>query len=379
MRILILTSYSSVYGGNFIPSMEVFAKFAKAKGDHVHFALSKKAAAREWCKRLEKQYPVYYVQDGGIFRDAFLLNRYIKENKIDVIYSHFSYFNKLISILCFINPKLTVVSHVHTDVGGKLTAKRKLKLFLQKIIYKKRSLIYVSQRLRRLELMENNLNSFYMPNALVKTRFKLDKRNEYRASKRKSLNISDKEIVILMFGWHTQIKGVDIALKAFEKVLKKHNDLRLCIVASSALGTEGTHKYAEEFVSTETLKHIIFLERSEEVEKYHDMSDIFLSSSRSEGFSYSILEGLYLKELVVSSDLEATAWAKKYDTVEVFPTENIDMCAEKIEAQIENLSESDIEERLQKVSDAVSVDYDINVWASKVYDIIYQQRYKSLL
>lgn len=377
MKILILTSYSSVYGGNFIPSMEVLSDFAKNKGDTVFFALLKKAATRNWCSHLEKQYPVYYVQDEGLLNDALALNKYIKANKIDVVYSHFSYFNKLICLLSFINPKLTIVSHVHTDAGGGLTTKRKIKAILKKFLYKKRSMIYVSKRLMCMDLMENSPNAFYLPNALVKFRFDLNKQNEYRQEERKKFNIADDEIVLLMFGWHLSVKGVDIALKAFEKVLANKKNLKLCIVSSSNLKPEGLRNYAEKIVNQDTLKNIICLEPTQDVEKYHDMSDIFLSSSRSEGFSYSIMEGVYLKELIVSSDLESTSWSKKYETVEVFQTENIEMCAEKIETQIYNLLESDIEDRLNKASDAVSKDYDINIWASKVYDIIYQQWHKN--
>jgi hypothetical protein len=66
MKILILTSYSSVYGGNFIPSMEAFAQYSISKGDEVGFALDIKSKERIWCKNLHEKYHIYYVLNGGV-------------------------------------------------------------------------------------------------------------------------------------------------------------------------------------------------------------------------------------------------------------------------------------------------------------------------
>ena len=46
MKILILTNYASVYGGNFIPSMEAFAQYSIDKGNEVGFALDRSEERR---------------------------------------------------------------------------------------------------------------------------------------------------------------------------------------------------------------------------------------------------------------------------------------------------------------------------------------------
>lgn len=48
MKILMLTSYSSVYGGNFIPSLEAFAQYSIKRGDSVGFALNTDAQGCDW-------------------------------------------------------------------------------------------------------------------------------------------------------------------------------------------------------------------------------------------------------------------------------------------------------------------------------------------
>ena len=63
MKILILTNYASVYGGNFIPSMEAFAQYSIDKGNEVGFALDIKAKERIWCKSIQEKYPIYFVKN----------------------------------------------------------------------------------------------------------------------------------------------------------------------------------------------------------------------------------------------------------------------------------------------------------------------------
>ena len=368
MKILILTNYASVYGGNFIPSMEAFAQYSIDKGNEVGFALDIKAKERIWCKSIQEKYPIYFVKNKGSRKDAKELNQYIKENGYDCVYSHFSYFY-IACILCMINPHLAVVCHKHTDIGSELTLKRKIRLAIKKrIFYRNMSLIFVSERLRKFELMEGKANSYWLPNALVTTRFQKTKRETFRQELRSNLGIRLNDPVVLMFGWHTQVKGVDIALKAFKDLLHQHPNAHLLLVTSSAQGEDGTRKFAREFVDDDTLSKVIFLPPSQEVEKYHAAADIFLSSSRSEGFSYSILEALYLGELVVSSDLDGVQWAKKYRTVEFFPSEDIQLCSKMLDKSINNITakQSDIIETSMRVEN----DYEISEWVEKVYRIL---------
>ena len=368
MKIFILTNYASVYGGNFIPSMEAFAQYSIDKGNEVGFALDIKAKERIWCKSIQEKYPIYFVKNKGSRKDAKELNQYIKENGYDCVYSHFSYFY-IACILCMINPHLAVVCHKHTDIGSELTLKRKIRLAIKKrFFYRNMSLIFVSERLRKFELMEGKANSYWLPNALVTTRFQKSKKETFRQELRSNLGIRLNDPVVLMFGWHTQVKGVDIALKAFKDLLHQHPNAHLLLVTSSAQGEDGTRKIAREFVDDDTLSKVIFLPPSQEVEKYHAAADIFLSSSRSEGFSYSILEALYLGELVVSSDLDGVQWAKKYRTVEFFPSEDIQLCSKMLDKSINNITakQSDIIETSMRVEN----DYEISEWVEKVYRIL---------
>ena len=68
--------------------------------------------------------------------------------------------------------------------------------------------------------------------------------------------------VILMFGWHIRVKGVDIALKAFEKVIQKEPKTTLFIVLDENMSND----FAKEYASSETLSHVIFLPPTQNIE-----------------------------------------------------------------------------------------------------------------
>lgn len=366
MKILIAAKYASVYEGNFIPSVKSFAEYCKKNGDTVGFALPIEAEKREWCLNLKKKYPVYFIGNESNFAEAKKINQYIKCNGFNCLYTHFSL--GLVFPLSICNRQLAIVRHTHTDMGGRTTLKTRLRMWIKrKLFYSKMAHIYVSERLQCMEGMQNKKNSFFLPNALVADRFELGKMPDYRHKLREKYNIPHNAIIVLMFGWHILVKGVDIALMSFAKTLKKEPNTFLFVV----LGENDNEDFAKKYVDVATLSHVKFLKPVQNIEMYHAAADIFLSSSRSEGFSYSIMEALYLGESVVTSDLSAVQWALRYDTVLKFESENVDDCAEKLCTCIEKMSSNKKDRR--KVSEQLLQDYSIEKWNDNVYEIIKRQ------
>lgn len=374
MKVLIAAKYSSVYGGNFIPSVESFAKYCKAKGDEIGFAFPAEAKKRQWCINLGKKYPVYFIENHKNITEAKKMNQYIKSQQYDCLYVHFSL--GLVFPLSLMNPSLAIVRHTHTDMGEVPTLKSKIRMWLKRsIFYSRMSHIYVSKRLQAIEKMESKKNSCFLPNALAVSRFSMDKFPEYRTEMRHELHISDDDKVILMFGWHIKVKGVDIALQAFEKVIQREPKSRLLIV----LGENMSSDFAMKYVTPETLEHVCFLPPTQDIERYHATADIFLSSSRSEGFSYSIMEALYFGRYVVTSNLEAVQWSLKYKTVSAFESENVDDCAQKLCNVIERAYANPDSHEQDETQERLNEDYSIEKWDEAVYGVLknqYQRKVK---
>lgn len=365
MKILIITNYNAVYGGNFIPSLEAFAEHCVKRGGVIGFAFKQGAGERQWCKNLQKDYPVYFMSGGVTMKTILTLNRYIKENGYDCVYTHFA--SWIPHALYLINPKLSVICHRHTEVGNERCLKRKIEFAITNLLFSRQiSQIYVSERLKKLEGGENNENCYYVPNALCISRFNKGERSQDRKELRNLLNISSSDPVIMMFGWDKRRKGVDIALKSFEILLKSQPNSHLLIV-----GGGENYSLSEYSIDPNASRKVHLLPPSQNVGKYHAATDIFLSSSRAEGFPYSILEALYWEEWVISSNIESAVWAGKYKTVEFFESENSEECACKMDMCIRTLN--DRRQELAETAREVEMDYQIGNWAEKVYEIVRKQ------
>ena len=111
---------------------------------------------------------------------------------------------------------------------------------------------------------------------------------------------------------------------------------------------------------------IIFFPPCEDVFSLYRFADIFISSSRSEGFSYSILEALYFNLKVFSSDIDGVGWSKQYSNVSFF--DNCDV------NQLSRLIESNAGfKKTNKTNDVLLHDFDIEKWSKNIKNIVLKQ------
>ncbi len=362
MKLLIAIKYASVYSGNFIPSIIFFAKYCVSRGTEVGFAFPLDAQKRDWIKLIEKSFDVYYFGNEKNIIEAIKIDKYIRKREYDSVYFHFS--PSFIFYLSILNKKIKLIRHVHTDMGLHISITSKIKYFIKKPFYLRMKHIYVSEKLLSNENMSKFGNCIYLKNSLVTTRFNTNKLQQCRNELRKKFKLKNDSIVFLVFGWNLYVKGVDIALKAFEKLVSVDDNVNMIIVTGEHENIDNIKKTIKEA----TQMRIRFVEPVENVSIYYAISDILLSSSRSEGFSYSILEALYLGKTVVTSNLQAVSWSFKYPTVFSFISEDIEDCFKKMIIGMNNLS---LNENLTKeVSLLISEDFSIDKWANTIYDFI---------
>lgn len=362
MKLLIVIKYASVYSGNFIPSILFFAKYCVARGTEVGFAFPLDAQKRDWIKQIEKSFDVYYFDNEKNIIEAIKIDKYIRKREYDSVYFHFS--PSFIFYLSILNKKIKLIRHVHTDMGSDTDIKNKIKSLIKKPLYLRMKHIYVSKKLQCDENMNNYSNSIYLKNSLVTTRFDIDEVQQCRNELRKKFKLKNDSIVFLVFGWNLYVKGVDIALKAFEKLVNVDDNVNMIIVTGENENIDSIKKTIKEA----TQMRIRFVEPVEDVSIYYAISDILLSSSRSEGFSYSILEALYLGKTVVTSNLQSVSWSFKYPTVFSFISEDIEDCFKKMRMSINSLHLN--EHETKKVSLLISEDFSIDKWANTIYDFI---------
>lgn len=118
---------------------------------------------------------------------------------------------------------------------------------------------------------------------------------------------SDTIITIGVVSRLEKIKGMDLVVPAFAKVLKRYPSVKLFIVGDGS-GRESMEKQAEEVTVPNNVpitNSIEFVGRQNQaaLEAYYDKIDILLMPSRSEGFGLTAIEGMARGCVVVASDV----------------------------------------------------------------------------
>lgn len=368
-NVLLLCRYQSVYGGNFIPSLMALEDSLREKGIGCVYCFPTESEERYWFKKLRDMgrqlvtipYPIAFIE----------FNRKIKEIcvqfNISIVYAHFMRDSE-IELLSLLNRNLHVYIHMHSDfsAGEKISKKVQIK---KKLVYK-----YLSKRVEFISV-SNDLVSLnpskitWIPNALAVDRIPCQQMS--RDDVRKALGIKDDEVLIELFGWSPYVKGVDIAVNAVKKMIEETGaNVKLAIIC----GREMVPEKMKAWVCDHTLcsgneHYLIYLQPREDVFAFHNGADVLISASRSEGFSYAILEMLSLGKRCVVSDIPGTRWAGEFHTTYLFETQNAEDCALKLGIAIKqgnNTDDSTAQEVLNRFS--------INRWTSEVMKILLGQK-----
>ena len=127
---------------------------------------------------------------------------------------------------------------------------------------------------------------------------------------------------------------------------------------------------SDEYIAENFQPHPLWLnvlKPSNNVSEYYNEADIFLSASRSEGFSNSLLEAIYCGCPTVYSDIPGTKWASTFAHTFEYEVESSESLARTIEKCYNTpITEKIIEDNRKK---AVEI-YSIDSWVEKVYKVL---------
>ena len=354
MTVMLICGYRSVYGGNFIPSLMEIERAVTQKGYNVIYIFPSEADQRHWYHelyRLGKNVAAINFEQSKL---AFLkcVDGLVKQHNVALIHAHFAPII-LMEMYAAYNRRIKMFIHLHSDFsGGNYSLKQKCKNIL---VYR-----FLSKRIRFLSVsrafVDYNPNRvIWIPNGLSMKRIAVE--HQSGAQIRKELQIPEDSIFCELFGWSPRIKGVDIAVEAVKKIRQEDGvDVRLGIVCGREMTTDQMPKWVRQNTScSETEEYIYYMPPSEDVYAYHEAADILISASRSEGFSYSILEMLNLGKRCVMSDIPGVSWAKEFEGSYVFPSENIDACRESIQKAISRCRIKS-EDTISSIQESYSID-----------------------
>lgn len=135
-------------------------------------------------------------------------------------------------------------------------------------------------------------NSRLIPNSIDMNKFHAVAQEE-KMRLRKDLHLPQNKFIVTFAGRLVYRKGVDILLRALEKILQDCIAIYVLIIGSGRNQIDSCEKELKDFVAKSGLKRFVkFTGEVSNIQKYLQASDIFVLPSRREGLSNALLEAM---------------------------------------------------------------------------------------
>lgn len=348
--LVIITSYDGPYGGNFVASLKYLDGKIKSNGYKTVYIFQEKVKDFGWITDVEGfADKVYFLPyHSKLLEDIKGIRKIIKQENAALIYSRMSGWDIAAHLAA---PRIPIVWHMEMNPNLK--------------VYKKRLKYYGKYRI----ISNKNVYSIAVSNPGTESLNSLNLRNKCvaiqnatdfnRLSVKKAPAKSFKAPVnLLVFGYNPYIKGLDLAVKACEKLNETGHKVNL-LVSAQVL----TYEYVDKRYGENKPDWLELLEPVEDISSVYDKADIILSPSRSEGFPFALLEALYSGMPAVYSDIPGTSWVDEMKSVFKFSSGSIDGLVSSIEDCIKNGISSADQEYNRLI---IESKYSMNIWSDKM-------------
>lgn len=355
IRCASVSSYMGPYISNYILSEVALERKFKEQGDYLVHIFPKDVENKEWVRLFrEIDAKVYFIEYApSTLRSIKTLRQIFKEENINIIHCHFGGWDLDAK---FAAPFIPMIWHQRMYVNLN-TMIRKIKYWVKyNIIGMFNTVnIAISDAVYDAIASITKKKTYCIPNCIEFERVKIDLPLRLQKSKIK------EKCKVLLFGYSPYVKGLDIACKACDILDKKGFKIELGVVSQPV----SDEYIAENFQPRPLWLNV--LKPSNNVSEYYNEADIFLSASRSEGFSNSLLEAIYCGCPAVYSDIPGTKWASTFAHTFEYEVESPESLARTIEMCYNTpITEKIIEDNRKK---AVKI-YSIDSWVEKVYKVL---------
>ncbi len=186
-------------------------------------------------------------------------------------------------------------------------------------------------------ITERAEKSFFGSSSLYTQETNLKKRNHFtiynalpaHINVRKEARCFHAELTIGVVSRLETIKGMDLVIPAFAKIVERHSDVRLLVVGDGSQ-REGMLKQAFA-LGVESKMEWVGRQGADALESYYDAIDVLLMPSRSEGFGLTAIEGMARGCVVVAADTGGLPEVVKDGYIGLLhEPENIDDMVEKV-------------------------------------------------
>ena len=353
MNLLQIAEFNAPYSGNFISSLIMLHKNLQEQGNHIIYLFPEKARNKKWVELLIENNHIVFFYTKSVFKNYLLIKRIIRRHKINII--HIPFRNIRISYpatLAHLTTKNKLLFH---HFHGEYIKGNILKEFFRKL--SRFSSYYIAcSKIVYNQLVKAGFNKgkvFCIENSIDFSRL-----DEYEQLQNKDLGIDNEVKKILMFGYDWNIKGVDLALKAIQNLIFKKEKLVLLIVI--AANKEKIVQHINKMFN-EIPYWVRLLTPRNDIATYYKFADLFVAPSRTEGFSYAVVEAAYCEVPIVASDILAHKNLNlTYDVY--FQSENCEQLEKLITTQL-NITNNEF---IKKQKEIVINNYGISRWTNEM-------------
>jgi glycosyltransferase involved in cell wall biosynthesis len=354
-----MANYAADFYGNFMHSLFNLEKRGSGKLIYVFYKNTEKC---RWAHDMIQEGKNVFFLSNKRLRGYIELRRLVKAFKIDIFHLHFTVPVIIIILLKMLNRNLKIIVHYHNLFSGlkPISFKNNLIYLVKAFLYN----IFVDRicgcsRAVCEDLVNFRMNRkkcLYIDNGIAFSR--LDKPCEDG----KKLYKLTKKNVLMIYGTFFYTKGVDIAILSIRDIIDKYNIVLMIICQN------------RDFVVSQIKKTlgsvpdwILVLPSQENIAFYFKMSDVFLSPSREEGFSYALLESIYCGTLTIRSDLPGMDRGLPDELV--VPVNNIPALREKIEFALNTPPDFNRSLVLAKQREYIIANFPVEKWSGEIYNL----------
>ncbi len=361
--ILHVMNYAASYRGNFMDSLSSLDKELQKEGKRNIYLFTQDArseGAMSWISEMQKTGQTVEFLSGNRKQDAKLIKRMVKEYGVALIHTHFITMQQYLAVYqAVFGTKMPVVMHMHNHSKK---AGNPVKNLLRRCLYSRCIMVACS------ESVFHSLERDYPGNEkyAIDNGVNFNRLEQYVSVSNQEFGLPEGEKAFLIFGFDFFRKGVDLAVKALDKLRKEGYSYSLLVSLSTNFKAVEDHIVD---ILGEMPEWVKIIPARNDVATLYNYVDLFLSPSREEGLPYSVVEAGYSKCSVVMSDISAQKYLKiPYGYW--FESENVEALAKQIVK-----AEQEHEEKVANWDEAKKVicgQYVLEVWSEKIMKLYHQ-------